>query len=293
MLVSQAIEQYKGTLSPETSASHLNLLTAFAKRFEERELEELEADDIPHFAATRTPRRPFAPRPYRMIYDHTRFLKEFLAWCAKEGFVSETLPNNVELPEIDDVEVVEVLTHEQIRRLLAACKKEATFTQETRDTAILYILLETGMSADELCNLKVDDIFSSADKMVIRVQGRGGHNEREIPLGERASVALRHYIVAYRRKAPREEQHVFISLEQRALTVDELTHILLYLRDKSQVEGVQCTIDTLRQTFAMNYLKETRDYFSLAVRMGLPDVERVGNFLQAYPEWTRGKNVYS
>lgn len=292
MLVSQVIEQYKGTLSPETPASYLNILTKFAKycRIEgEEELGELGPGSIHYFVRHNVGRLPYQPYPTRLMLEYTQVLKEFLMWCAKQGFVSEQLPNDLEMPEIDDVDVVEILTPDQIRRLLAACKRGRTNRQIARDRAILLVLLETGISARELCDLTIANVALTSDKSQITVIGKGGHTDRQIDLGDKTSAALGEYIIGYRRKAPQEEQHVFLSLEFHPLTVEELIEILHHLRDESGIQGVQCNPETFTQTFAVQYMKRWGNIIRLSYLLGHTTLRKTENYLQAYPEWVDGK----
>lgn len=296
MQVPQAIEQYKATLSPETPAAHLNILTAFVKsckRDGETEVEELGAGTIAYFVRHNVDRLPYQPYPTRRMLEYTQVLKDFLLWCVKEGLISEQVPNKIEMPEIDDVDVVEVLTPDQIRRLLEACKKGSTDTEIARDTAILLMLLETGISARELCDLTLDNVDLTAAKPCITVIGRGGHIGRQIGLEEKTSATLAENINLSRRKAIKEEQHVFLSLEFRPLTVEELTERLHYLRDESGIQGVQCNPETFSQTFAVQFMKRGGDILGLWYLMGHTTLSKTENYLRAYPEWALGKKAFS
>lgn len=283
MYITQALEHYKNTLSPETPATHLNILSAFAKWVEaDSEIEDLGTWNIRSFVRNNVGRLPYQPYPARLMLEYTQVLKDFLMWCAKERLISEKLPNDIEMPEIDDVDAVEILTPGQIRLLLAACKHGKNHRQIARDKAILLVLLETGISARELCNLTLDNVDLTPEKARIKVVGRGGHNDRRLDLGGKTSVALAEYILAYRCKAPKEEQHVFLSLEFRPLTVEELTEILHDLRDKSGVQGVQCNPETFSQTFAVQYMENSGHLFYLSYLMGHTTTSKTENFLRAY-----------
>lgn len=285
MQVSQAVEQYKDTLSPETSAAHLNILTAFADWYEESyELEELEAKDIPDVVKRIVPRQTHKPLPIRMMYDYTEVIRKFLEWCAEERLVSKHLPGNIEELEIDEPEIVEVLTDDQIRRLFKVCKKGIW---PARDTAILYVLKETGMSATELCDLTLENVSPDPRKAFIDILGKGGHHTRQVGLSNHAGQWLEDYIKKYRYGvAPKEENHVFLTLPHgNPLTRDQLDQILQSLRDQAQLEGVQCTPDTLRQTFAVNSLKHSKDIHSLTYLMGFTSINTTDNFLGTFKNW--------
>lgn len=291
MQVSEAVAKYREA-SPELPESHAGILAAFAEWFEEgREVEELGADHIAYCVKNIVPRQVYKRLPIRMMQDFTKVIVTFLLWCAKKGLVAEELPKQVEMPEFDDVDVVEILTRDQLQRLVAACKQG---DQAARDIAILAVLVETGMSAFELCDLTLENVFIDPGEAYINVFGKGGHKSRKVWIGENVTKDLGDYIyVARRRKAPKEEQHVFLSSEQSALTPDELTTILHHLRDVAQLQGIQCNPDTFRQTSAVHYLKAGGDIYGLTVRMGFTEIEKTENFIRAFPVHQRGDKVYN
>jgi integrase len=73
--------------------------------------------------------------------------------------------------------------------LLATCKGN-TF-ENRRDTAIIRLLLDTGMRAGELCGLRVEDV--DFEHQVALVVGKGGRN-RACPFGSKTADALRRYL---------------------------------------------------------------------------------------------------
>ena len=84
---------------------------------------------------------------------------------------------------------VPVLTPADLRRLLKACDG-ATFVEQ-RDTAILRLLIDTGMRRAECAGLSVTDL--DVDQDVAVVLGKGGRH-RGCPYGTRTAKALRRYL---------------------------------------------------------------------------------------------------
>jgi site-specific recombinase XerD len=79
-----------------------------------------------------------------------------------------------------------VLADEQLRALLTACKGNE-FT-ERRDTALIRLLVDTGIRSSELLGLAVTDLDFEQD--VALVLGKGGRG-RAVPFGNRTGEALR------------------------------------------------------------------------------------------------------
>jgi site-specific recombinase XerD len=84
---------------------------------------------------------------------------------------------------------VAVLSDEQLRALLATCKGNEFI--ERRDTALVRLLVDTGIRSSELLGLTVVDLDFEQD--VALVLGKGGRG-RAVPFGNRTAEALRRYI---------------------------------------------------------------------------------------------------
>ncbi|WP_204332229.1 tyrosine-type recombinase/integrase [Geodermatophilus sabuli] len=86
---------------------------------------------------------------------------------------------------------VDVLTDDELRALLTTCRGN-TF-ENRRYTAILRMLIDTGMRAGELAGLSVEDL--DPEQAVAFVLGKG-RRDRAAPYGAEAADALRRYLRA-------------------------------------------------------------------------------------------------
>jgi len=77
-----------------------------------------------------------------------------------------------------------VLTDEQLRRLLQKCEGRDFYAR--RDTAIIRLLLDTGIRRAEIARLKVEDIEWTNN--VVRVVGKG-RRPRTCPFGRKTAQA--------------------------------------------------------------------------------------------------------
>ncbi len=115
-------------------------------------------------------------------------LRLFFAWAAEEGEVTTSPMANVR-PLIVPEQPVPVLTDDELRALLAACASKGF--EDRRDTAIIRLLLDTGMRRDELVGLRVADIDVVGHVAVVLGKGR---RERGCPFGDKTAVALDRYL---------------------------------------------------------------------------------------------------
>jgi site-specific recombinase XerD len=96
-----------------------------------------------------------------------------------------------------------------------------------RNIALLYLLIDTGCRASELCGLLLENVIFEPERAYIIVYGKG-RKQRPIRLGKKARLALARYLHRERR-APESETHVFLG-ERGPLTAEGLERLLYRLR---------------------------------------------------------------
>ncbi len=115
-------------------------------------------------------------------------LRSFLKFLAKRGITS--LPaDNIELAKTGE-RSIDVVSKQELLRLLEAPDKEENLERRARDKAILELLFSTGLRVSELCSLS-NDLDLRQDEFSIR--GKGG-KVRVVFLSERAKVAIKAYL---------------------------------------------------------------------------------------------------
>lgn len=119
-----------------------------------------------------------------------RSLQQLWRWLVDEGEVTANPFDRMKPPHVPE-QPVPVLTEKQLTDLLAACK--GTEFNERRDTALIRLLIDTGIRSSELLGLSVDDLDFEQD--VAHVMGKGGRG-RAAPFGNRTGEALRRYLRA-------------------------------------------------------------------------------------------------
>ncbi len=96
----------------------------------------------------------------------------------------------MELPRVRE-KVVEFVTDDQLRRILATCQAKSRHAYRAhRDEAIIRVLAGSGARLSEVTNLGLEDVDLAGQ--VLRVEGKG-RRERWVPLDDGALVALKRY----------------------------------------------------------------------------------------------------
>jgi len=117
-----------------------------------------------------------------------RSLQPFFKWALGEDEIAAS-PMGRMTPPIVPEEPPAILRNEELKAILDACAG-ADFDAR-RDTAIIRLLLDTGMRRAELAGLKLDDI--DMDQQVAIVMGKG-RRPRACPFGNKTAQALDRYL---------------------------------------------------------------------------------------------------
>ena len=120
-------------------------------------------------------------------------VRRFSAWLAEEGEIDRDDLVGMKPPKLLS-KVVEPLTDDQVAALVKACQGR-TF-RDRRDEAVVRLMVETGLRAEELLSMTLPDTNISAGSAIVR-RGKGGKG-RTVPFGARTGAALDRYIRARR-----------------------------------------------------------------------------------------------
>src|SRR5258708_287849 len=142
-----------------------------------------------------------------------RNLRAFLRFCAQEGIRSSPCPiGKADEPNVPEVERPP-LDDNEIRALLAACKKDATFAGK-RDLAILWLLVDSGPRVSGLAGIryapgKEAEHDVDLPRRRLRIVLKGG-DTYWAPIGSKVAQALDRYIRLRARQPPADEPWLWI-----------------------------------------------------------------------------------
>lgn len=124
------------------------------------------------------------------VARHYRNLQQLWRWLLDDGEITRSPMERMRPPAVPE-QPVPLIAETDLTALLAACKGNTY--ENRRDTAILRLLIDTGMRLSELTGLGVDDLDFDAD--VAQVMGKG-RRARACPFGNKTGDALRRYLRA-------------------------------------------------------------------------------------------------
>lgn len=116
-------------------------------------------------------------------------LRRMSAWLVEEEEIPRDELLGLKPPKLDQ-KVVERLTDDQCRDLIAACKGKEF--RDRRDEALVRFMLEAIVRAGEVVAMGLDDIDLATGGAVIR-RGKGGKG-RQVPFGPQTGRAIDRYL---------------------------------------------------------------------------------------------------
>ena len=190
-------------------------------------------------------------------------LKGFFNYLLFEGKINSSPLNDIESPKIEN-KLPEVLTEDEIKRLISSVKIDSEFGQ--RNKAIIEVLYGTGIRVSELTELKMSNIFFNEN--IVKVTGKG-NRERFVPLGKIASIEIKKYLNA-REKLKIDSKFsdiLFLNRYGRQLT---RSMIFKVINDASKNAGIDKKISphTLRHSYATHLLKNGADLRTIQLILG-------------------------
>lgn len=130
------------------------------------------------------------------VHQQSRSISIFFGWLGEEGEVrSDRLPTkNIKVPQ-PEAKLPDVLSVEEVGRLIKACQKGLSPVENRRDEAIIRLFVETGMRLGELAGLMVEQIDLDSEVLVVTGKGSGrGPRQRLIGYGPKTAAALDRYL---------------------------------------------------------------------------------------------------
>ena len=208
----------------------------------------------------------------RTVQCHVRALKAFSSWLYADGYTIDNRLKNLKIPKAP-VLVVEPLTPEEIKKVTASIDKKSP--TGTRNYAIFATLLDTGLRASEAAGITLPNL-NLADGY-IKVMGKGS-KERIVPIGKYIQMTLWSYIDKVRPEpVSRDCNNLFLTQDGKPITVNTVKLVFSRLAKSSGVERLHAHL--CRHTFAINYLLNGGDIFSLREILGHTTLEMVNHYL--------------
>lgn len=264
-------------LSDHTISDYKNTFRKFAAWLpDDLPLKEITQAHLQHFFADQTVSK-------KSVANYHVALSALWEWAAKERLVPANILHQVERAKPEKRAIVP-FSETDIRAMINAVNRSRAYTRPgkrqsdhelpapERSLAIILLLLDTGIRATELCELAFPDVDFRNSR--IKVFGKGS-KERSIPFSPRTGQALWKY--AATRKQDSFGDTFFLTDESRPLDRTQLYHRLEAIAGRAGVP--QFNPHRFRHTFAINYLRNGGDPYTLQILLGHSSMDMVSRYL--------------
>jgi site-specific recombinase XerD len=196
-------------------------------------------------------------------------LRVFLKYLTREEY--KTLAaDQIELAKIPERHI-DIISTQELRRLMAAPNKEENLEARYRDKAILELLFSTGLRVSELCSL-TRDLDLSLDEFSIR--GKGG-KIRVVFVSPDAKDSLKKYM----KERKDMSEHLFVSVSKNKSKVEDnkgldRRSIERIVKKYATLAGItkKVTPHVIRHCFATDLLQNGADIRSVQQLLGHADI---------------------
>lgn len=248
-------------------------LVEFLKELQKHHVHEVTKEDIEAFLAKMN-KDGYTPKSVSRKINSTRTFYRFLK-------VNEYVTNDPSLlvahPKYQ-LAPPRILTPTEYRALRDAARNDA------RMSAIIELLLQTGIRIGELTSLKLSDI----QKDSLHIPAMEKHGERLVPLNKRGEESLKKYLEV---RPNVTEDHLFITKSGKPFLIRNIrTSVERYFR---LAEIKKAKVNDLRHTFVAHHLKHGTSIVLLSKMLGHKRVSTTERYLEYVPDRAAENQVLS
>lgn len=242
-------------------------LIHFLEELQKQHIHDVSKEDIDAFLA-KLSKEGYTPKSVSRKINSTRTFYRFLKvneYITDDPSLLVTHPKYQLAPP-------RILTPTEYRALRDAARNDA------RMSAVIELLLQTGIRIGELANLKLSDV----QKDTLHISPYEKHEERVVPLNKRSQEALKRYMEI---RPNVNDEHLFVTKSGKPFLIRNIrTAIERYFR---LAEIKDAKVNDLRHTFVAHHLKHGVSLVLLSKVLGHKRLSTTERYLQYVPE--RGK----
>ena len=248
-------------------------LVSFLSELERNHVHDVSKEDIEAFLAKMN-NDGYTPKSISRKINSTRTFYRFLK---VNEFITDDPSLLVAHPKYQ-LAPPRILTPTEYRALRDAARNDA------RMSAIIELLLQTGIRIGELTALRLSDI----QKESLHIPAMEKHIERLVPLNKRAQEALKRYL-DIRPKVT--EDHLFITKSGKPFLIRNIrTSVERYFR---LAEIKNAKVNDLRHTFVAHHLKHGASIVLLSKILGHKRLSTTERYLEYVPDRAAESQVLS
>ena len=226
---------------------------------------------------SRWPDHPTIKPNQGILSDHTiatyiRTIRAFFSWLAREGFLDSS-PFTMIKPPKAPRKIVPTLGSVEATQFFKSIPRNNAIGY--RDFTFLFTLYGTGVRSNELKILETKNV--NFDSGQFKIQGKGA-KERTITMSARVFKVMYKYWTSWRPKS--ESPYFFVNNNDRPLNRFHIAHRMKVYVIRSGISVAKCSPHVLRHTFAVQFLRNGGDIFSLQRILGHASLDMTRHYAE-------------
>lgn len=220
-------------------------------------------------------------------------IKSFFKYFYNKNKLPNNIASKVVGPKIHDKDIIR-LEIDEVVKLLDSAENPQTLTKrqqsynkitQKRDSALLALLLGTGIRVSECVGINLEDIDFNVNGFKVT---RKGGNETILYFSNEVATALLCYLEEreQNKNIPQDEKALFLSIQNKRITVRAVEKLVKKYSEAS-VPLKHITPHKLRSTYGTNLYRETNDIYIVADVLGHKDVNTTKKHYAAISEDAR------
>jgi integrase/recombinase XerD len=219
----------------------------------------------------------------KTLLNYHTGLSAMWTWAIGEKLVSENVVRAITPPK-PEIRKIIPFTENELRLMLGALEKSRPYTRPgkklsdhsipgaDRNRAILLLLVDTGLRASELCEIAIQQVDNRNHRIL--VMGKGS-KERLVQFSARTGQAIWRYLASRPEAGPTDS--LFTTIDDHPMDKDYLRHVIDRIGKRAKIEDVHP--HRFRHTFAIQFLRNGGDPFTLQMLLGHSTMEMVKRYL--------------
>lgn len=200
----------------------------------------------------------------------------FFRYCEDEGYIKESPVAKVKFQK-EEVPVIRTFNNDEVEKMVSFYTGRLFLQQ--RNKLIMIVLFDSGIRNTELCDLRVEDVFSNA----IKIHGKG-KKIRYVPL----TPSINKYLMKYLRvreayildKYHYQREYLFLSQKGKRLTPETVERVVKNCGIGCNIrEEIRCSPHTCRHYYAQTQLKNGCDIYTLSRLLGHNNINITKQYL--------------
>lgn len=267
-------------LRPRTVAMLEVCMKTFVARTGARSLPEVTHETLRDFFYEGRERHQWS---YWHYVNHHKYLKKFLDWCVRRGYLESNPIEGIGKPKKPQ-SLPRRLSHSQAQSILYASLNHAWHYafERHRNHTMIAVLLFAGLRAAELLELQLVDVDLESSVLLVRA-GKGG-KDRYVPVHHKLRYILKRYLKERERLGRTVPQLLVSSTQDRPLSYKAMRRACQTL---SGATGIKFTPHCLRHTFGSVAIEQGMGLVQLKEIMGHGNVSSTMVYLRMSPQGLR------